>query len=63
MIVGHIRASVLRRWVKAIGFTTLPSRRLVALDAHGFRDGKNDGPFVDETLKGEKDADILWSSI
>jgi outer membrane protein assembly factor BamB len=33
---------------------------LVALDAHGFHDGKNDGPFVDEKLKGEKDADILW---
>lgn len=33
---------------------------LVALDAKGFRDGKNDGPFVDEKLKGEKDADILW---
>ena len=33
---------------------------LVALDTHGFRDGKNDGPYVDEKLKGEKDADILW---
>ena len=33
---------------------------LVALDTQGFRDGKNDGPFVDEKLKGEKDADIVW---
>src|SRR5215212_6980781 len=33
---------------------------LVALDAKGFTDGKNDGPFVDEKLKGEKDADIVW---
>ena len=33
---------------------------LVALDTHGFRDGKNDGPYVDEKLKGEKDADIIW---
>jgi outer membrane protein assembly factor BamB len=33
---------------------------LVALDTQGFRDGKNDGPFTDEKLKGEKDADVLW---
>jgi outer membrane protein assembly factor BamB len=33
---------------------------LVALDTQGFRDGKNEGPFVDEKLKGEKDADIIW---
>lgn len=33
---------------------------LVALDTHGFRDGKNDGPYVDEKLKSEKDADIIW---
>jgi outer membrane protein assembly factor BamB len=33
---------------------------LVALDTQGFRDGKNEGPFVDEKLKGEKDADIVW---
>jgi len=33
---------------------------LVALDTHGFRDGKNDGPYVDEKLKGEHDADIIW---
>ena len=33
---------------------------LVALDTKGFRDGKNDGPYVDEKLKGEQDADIVW---
>src|ERR1051325_4226250 len=33
---------------------------LVALDSKGFGDGKNDGPFVDEKLKGEKDADVIW---
>ncbi len=33
---------------------------LVALDTQGFRDGKNEGPYVDEKLKGEKDADIIW---
>ncbi len=33
---------------------------LVALDTQGFRDGKNDGPFTDEKLKGEHDADIIW---
>jgi outer membrane protein assembly factor BamB len=33
---------------------------LVALDTAGFRDKENDGPFVDEKLKGEKDADIVW---
>ena len=33
---------------------------LVALDTQGFRDGKNDGPYSDEKLKGEKDADIIW---
>src|SRR5215204_5762707 len=33
---------------------------LVALDTQGFRDGKNDGPFIDEKLKGEKNADIVW---
>ena len=33
---------------------------LVALDTKGFADGKNDGPFTDEKLKGPKDADVLW---
>jgi outer membrane protein assembly factor BamB len=33
---------------------------LVALDTKGFTDGKNDGPFTDEKLKGPKDADVLW---
>jgi outer membrane protein assembly factor BamB len=33
---------------------------VVAVDLKGFRDGENDGPFKDETLKSETDADILW---
>lgn len=35
---------------------------IMCLDAEGFRDaGENDGPFQDERLKGETDADIMWS--
>lgn len=33
---------------------------VVAADVDGFRDGKNDGPKVDEKLNTEVDADILW---
>ena len=33
---------------------------LVALDTEGFADGKNDGPFQDERLKGPADADVVW---
>ncbi|MBI3209908.1 MAG: PQQ-binding-like beta-propeller repeat protein [Candidatus Solibacter usitatus] len=33
---------------------------VVALDTQGFRDKKNNGPFTEEKLTGEKDADILW---
>ena len=33
---------------------------LVCLDTEGFIDGKNDGPFQDETYKGKTDADVLW---
>ena len=33
---------------------------LVALDTEGFRDGKNDGPFQQETLTGPGDADVIW---
>jgi outer membrane protein assembly factor BamB len=33
---------------------------LVCLDTEGFMDGKNDGPFKDETYKGPTDADIIW---
>ena len=33
----------------------------MCLDTEGFRDGENDGPFKDEALSGEKDADIVWS--
>jgi outer membrane protein assembly factor BamB len=33
---------------------------LVCLDTEGFMDGKNDGPFQDEVLKGSTDADVIW---
>jgi outer membrane protein assembly factor BamB len=33
---------------------------LVCLDAKGFRDDENDGPFKDEKLTGKLDADIIW---
>jgi outer membrane protein assembly factor BamB len=33
---------------------------LVSLDTEGFMDGKNDGPFQDETHKGPTDADVVW---
>jgi len=33
---------------------------LICLDTEGFMDGKNDGPFQDETYKGPTDADIIW---
>lgn len=33
---------------------------LVSLDTEGFLDGKNDGPFQEETHKGKTDADIIW---
>ena len=33
---------------------------LVCCDMAGFRDGKNDGPFTEETFKDETDADIIW---
>ncbi len=33
---------------------------LVCLDTEGFLDGKNDGPYQDETYKGPTDADIIW---
>src|SRR6201991_62954 len=31
------------------------------LDIQGFRDNENDGPFKDEKLTGQTDADIVWS--
>jgi outer membrane protein assembly factor BamB len=33
---------------------------VVALDIHGFRDGKNNGPYTGEKFTGEFDADIIW---
>ena len=34
---------------------------VVAVDVEGFRDGENDGPYKDEKLTTELDADFLWS--
>jgi outer membrane protein assembly factor BamB len=34
---------------------------LVCLDAAGFADGENDGPFRDEKSAGPRDADVVWS--
>ena len=31
------------------------------LDIQGFRDNENDGPFTDEKLNGQTDADVIWS--
>lgn len=31
------------------------------LDAEGFRDGENDGPFKEEKETGEHEADVIWS--
>jgi outer membrane protein assembly factor BamB len=33
---------------------------VMAVDLQGFRDGKNNGPFTDEKLTRETDADIIW---
>ncbi|MDE0126420.1 MAG: PQQ-binding-like beta-propeller repeat protein [Bryobacterales bacterium] len=34
---------------------------VLALDAEGFRDGENDGPFQDEKYKSEADGDVVWA--
>ncbi|MCW5978732.1 MAG: PQQ-binding-like beta-propeller repeat protein [Bryobacteraceae bacterium] len=33
---------------------------VICLDTEGFRDGENDGPYKDEKLTGEENADIVW---
>jgi len=33
---------------------------VVCLDTQGFRDNENDGPYKDEKLTGQLDADIVW---
>jgi len=33
---------------------------LMAVDAQGFRDGKNNGPYTEEKLTREVDVDIIW---
>jgi outer membrane protein assembly factor BamB len=32
-----------------------------SLDIHGFRDGKNDGPYQEEAFTGPTDADVIWA--
>ena len=34
---------------------------VVCLDAEGFRDGENDGPFADEAQTDEASGDVIWS--
>jgi outer membrane protein assembly factor BamB len=34
---------------------------VLCLDTKGFRDNENDGPFTDEKLAGQFDADAIWS--
>jgi outer membrane protein assembly factor BamB len=34
---------------------------VICLDTRGFRDNENDGPVVDEKLKGMTDADVVWT--
>lgn len=33
---------------------------VVCLDAEGFRDGENDGPFVQEVATDKKESDVVW---
>jgi hypothetical protein len=33
---------------------------VVCLDTQGFRDGKNDGPYQEEPVKSEFEADVIW---
>ncbi len=33
---------------------------LLCVDAKGFRDGENDGPFVDEPFQNPREADVIW---
>jgi outer membrane protein assembly factor BamB len=34
--------------------------QIVALDVEGFRDGENDGPYMDEKYSSEIDGDVVW---
>ena len=38
-----------------------PRRADRASTSKGFRDGENDGPFKDEKLTGQTDADVIWT--
>ena len=33
---------------------------VLCLDTQGFRDGQNDGPYGDEPVKGDLEADVVW---
>lgn len=33
---------------------------LICLDTQGFRDGENDGPYIDEPVKAPNEADVVW---
>jgi outer membrane protein assembly factor BamB/16S rRNA G966 N2-methylase RsmD len=33
---------------------------VVCLDTQGFTDNENDGPYVDEPVKGPREADVVW---
>ncbi len=35
--------------------------QVLALDADGFRDGENDGPYQDEAKQDPTDGDVIWS--
>ena len=34
---------------------------VLSVDTQGFRDNENDGPFTDEELTGQFDADVIWA--
>ena len=44
-----------------IAYFTNNRGQVMAVDAQGFHDKENDGPFKDEKLAGQHDADVLWS--
>ena len=59
---GRSRAWRARRWSRARSSTTSATGRvLICLDIQGFRDNENDGPFKDEKLTGQFDADVIWT--
>lgn len=50
-----------RPWVEGKRAWYVSNRgELVCVDTEGFRDGRNDGPFITEELSGPGDADYVW---